>query len=260
MTLHRFLLPPKTFELATAELTIGGEIAHQLARVLRLSVGSQILLLDGLGSEFLAEVLEVERVGKHENVRVKLGEKRPAVGEPRTRITLFQGLLKGEKFDYVLQKGTEVGIAAFVPTLTARCVSDGASPAKLERWRKIVSEAAEQSRRGILPIVHEPISLQVAVVQLATHPLALVAWEDEQSRSLRQLLQPLANQPPQRVAWLIGPEGGLSEAEIEMARANQVQSVSLGRRILRAETAGTIAAALTLYTFGDMEASSNFLI
>lgn len=257
MTLHRFFLPPTTFEAATAELTIEGEIAHQLSRVLRMTVGSQILLLDGLGSEFLAELLEVGRVGKHENVKVRLVEKRPAPGEPRTRITLFQGLLKGEKFDYVLQKGTEVGIAAFVPTLTERCVSDGVSPAKLERWRKIVREAAEQSRRGILPLVHEPVSLQTALQQMTAHPLALVAWEDEQSRSLGQLLQPLANHPPNKVAWLIGPEGGLSVAEVELARANQVQSVSLGPRILRAETSGPIAAALTLYTFGDMETFAN---
>ena len=197
------------------------------------------------------------RDGKHENVKVKLVEKRPAAGEPRTRITLFQGLLKGEKFDYVLQKGTEVGIAAFVPTLTERCVSDGASPAKLERWRKIVREAAEQSRRGILPLVHEPVGLQTALQQMATQALALVAWEDEQSQTLARLLQPLASQPPERVGWLIGPEGGLSQSEVALARAHQMQSVSLGSRILRAETAGPMAAALTLYTFGDMNTPAN---
>lgn len=261
MTLHRFFLPPETFAATAGQtassITIGGEVAHQLTRVLRMTTGSQILLLDGQGREYVGELTGLERSGKTENVKVRLLESRAATGEPRTRLTLLQGLLKGEKFDYVLQKGTEVGITRFVPLITERCVSDAASPAKLERWRKIVREAAEQSRRGILPIVEEPRSLAQAVPLLDTSELGLVAWEDEQALSLRQVLQPLVPNPPTQVVVLIGPEGGLSQTEIETARTKvqSLQSVSLGPRILRAETAGPIATALILYTFGDLEFS-----
>jgi 16S rRNA (uracil1498-N3)-methyltransferase len=265
VTLHRFFVPPVTLALANAEvesepnlnieLEIEGELAHQLTHVLRMSIGHQLILLDGMGQEFLVALTDLGRGGKHPRVKVRLLEKGLARGEPRTHLTLFQGLLKGEKFDYVLQKGTEAGLSAFVPVITERCVSDSASPTKLERWRKIIREAAEQSRRGILPTLAEPVSYSEALRQMATQPLALVAWEDEQTVSLRSVLETetAAAQPPPQLAWLIGPEGGLSQSEIEAARAKNLLSVSLGPRIFRAETAGPIAAALTLYAFGDLD-------
>lgn len=257
MTLHRFFVEP---EILTAgfnqPLEIGGEIAHQLTRVLRMSAGDQILLLDNQGSEYLAELDALERSGKQEKVRLRLLEKNVAKNEPRTKLVLYQGLLKGEKFDYLLQKGTEAGITAFVPVITERCVSDSASAGKLERWRKIVREAAEQSRRGILPQVESPIDLKIALARMSSDDLSLVAWEDEHTLSLRTLLQNYENNPPNSLSWLIGPEGGLSEVEIETARAANIKAVSLGPRIFRAETAGPIAAALTLYTFGDYDIAS----
>jgi 16S rRNA (uracil1498-N3)-methyltransferase len=263
VTLHRFFVPPATLALANTEgesglklnmeLEIEGELAHQLTHVLRMNIGHQLILLNGRGEEFLVALTDLGRRGKHPKVKIRLVEKGWASGEPRTHLTLYQGLLKGEKFDYVLQKGTEAGLSAFVPVITERCVSDSASPAKLERWRKIIREAAEQSRRGILPTLAEPISYSEALRQMAIQPLALVAWEDEQTVSLRSVLGTAAAQPPSQLAWLIGPEGGLSQSEIEAARAKNLLSVSLGPRIFRAETVGPIAAALTLYTFGDLD-------
>jgi len=249
MSLHRFFVPFSVFEGEMPEKTfkLQGELVHQLNRVLRLPPGAKVLLLDGTGREYLAELTQFNKNGIIEG---KVLEEQIAVGEPRTQITIFQALLKGEKFEYVLQKATEVGAKAFVPMLTERVIG-GSSPAKLERWRKIVQEAAEQSRRGVVPEVAEPLSFGLALKQATQGGLALLAWEDEKTRSLRAALQN-APEPPRKLSLLIGPEGGLSQAEVEQARGLGVQTISLGPRILRAETAGPIATALILYEMGDI--------
>ncbi|HEX2912382.1 MAG TPA: RsmE family RNA methyltransferase [Chloroflexia bacterium] len=244
--MNRFFVEAEV--LATApEVTLSGDLAHQLTRVLRLEAGDYILLLDGQGHEYEVELQEFRRLGKTETAQGHIVAERDAVGESRLRITLYMGLLKGEKFDYVLQKGTEVGIAAFVPLLSERCVGQSARP---ERWRKIIREAAEQSRRGLLPALEEtPVRFGAALERLKqTGMYALMAWEDEHARSLKELPSGLTE-----LALLIGPEGGFSAAEAEQARNAGVQTVSLGPRILRAETAGPVAAALALYQAGDMQ-------
>lgn len=251
MSLHRFFVSPEIFrgELPEKTFELQGEIVHQLNRVLRLPPGAKVLLLDGTGREYFAELTAFPRIGIAEG---RVLEEQTATGEPHTRITIFQALLKGEKFEYVLQKATEVGAEAFVPMLTERVVG-GSSPAKLERWRKIVQEAAEQSRRGIVPKVAEPVPFALALKQATQSGLTLVAWEDEKTLSLRTALQAAsAAGPLDSLNLLIGPEGGLSQAEIEQARRLHIQTISLGPRILRAETAGPVATALILYEMGDI--------
>ncbi len=246
--MHRFFVSPS---LITVEKSfrLEGEIAHQLGRVLRLGPGAQILLLDGTGKEYVAELGQFQMQKNSTSVEGRILEERIAGNEPKTHVTLFQSLLKGEKFDYVLQKATEIGVSAFVPVLSERVIGGG-SPNKLERWRKIVREAAEQSRRGLLPIVAEPIIFEQALKQATNEGLGLLAWEDEKTLSLKKALQ--GSNQVQRVNLLIGPEGGYSSAEAEQARQAGVISVSLGPRILRAETAGPTATALILYELGDM--------
>ncbi|NWJ44740.1 MAG: 16S rRNA (uracil(1498)-N(3))-methyltransferase [Chloroflexi bacterium] len=240
--MHRFFVSKDLLE--GGEIRLEGELAHQLSRVLRLVPGSQILLLDGEGYEAEAKLLNVP---KSEAVTAQVGEKRKASGEPTLKITLYQALLKGEKFDWVLQKGTEVGICSFTPVVTERCISERERP---ERWQKIVREAAEQSRRGRLPQVHETVSLQKALKEMKESTLALVAWENEQHQTLKQVLNSVEKKP-ESLSLLIGPEGGLSETEVQAACADGISSVTLGARILRAETAGVIASALALYHFNE---------
>jgi len=225
---------------------LDGEIAHQLSRVLRLEAGDHILLLDGLGFEYEAELKAVLRQGKSDTATGEIIEKRPAAGEPHLQVTLYQALLKGEKFDVVLQKGTEVGVSRFVPILTERCVGQAARP---DRWKKIVREAAEQSRRGKLPeLVEKPLKLTEALDRIKSEGhLAFMAWEEETALSFHELPEGLSG-----LGILIGPEGGFSRKEAELAQAAGVQTLSLGKRILRAETAGPIATALALYQSGDM--------
>jgi 16S rRNA (uracil1498-N3)-methyltransferase len=245
MSLNRFFVEPEALA-NRPEVILEGEIAHQLTRVLRLNPGGHILLLDGKGAEYEVELGSFRRQGKSEIVEGRVLEQRPAGGEPTVHITLYQALLKGEKFDYVLQKGTEVGVSAFVPIITERCVGQAARP---ERWRKIIREAAEQSRRGLLPGLQvPPLKLGQALEQIkAAQTLGLMAWEEETSNTLRSLPAETI-----RLALLVGPEGGFTVGEAEAARAAGVQTVSLGPRILRAETAGPIATALALYQLGDM--------
>ncbi len=242
--MNRFFVEPAL--VAEPEVRLGGEIAHQLSRVLRLEAGDHILLLDGLGFEYEVELSAVLRQGKSDTASGRVLEKRPAGGEPRLRVTLYQALLKGEKFDVVLQKGTEVGVSRFVPILTERCVGQAARP---DRWKKIVREAAEQSRRGKLPeLMEKPLKLAEALDRIKTEgQTAFMAWEEEQAINFHLLPAGLTE-----LGILIGPEGGFSKKEAELAQNAGVQTLSLGKRILRAETAGPIATALALYQSEDL--------
>lgn len=242
--MNRFFVEPAL--VAGPEVRLEGEIAHQISRVLRLEPGAKILLLDGLGFEYEVELKVVQRLSKTDMALGRIVEQRDATGEPKVRLTLYQALLKGEKFDFVLQKGTEVGVSGFVPLLTERCVSQAARP---DRWKKIIREAAEQSRRGKLPeLVEKPLNLSEALDRIkSSGQTAFMAWEEEETLSFHQLPAGITE-----LAILIGPEGGFSKSEAAQAEAAGVQTISLGKRILRAETAGPIATALALYQLGDM--------
>jgi len=201
------------------------------------------VLLDDTGWEYEAELTRLGR----EQVEARLVARAPARGEPAIRLHLYQGLLKANKFEAVLQKGTELGVASFTPVRCLRCVAGAPSPARHGRWRKIVQEAAEQSRRGRLPPVHPVLSLEEA---LATAPgLRLLPWEGETVQGLRAAL---AAAPVSEVSLFIGPEGGWAEAEVALAVAQGATPVGLGPRILRAETAGLVAAAAILYHCGEL--------
>ncbi|MEN4100966.1 MAG: RsmE family RNA methyltransferase [Anaerolineaceae bacterium] len=241
--MHRFFLSP---ELLTGEIIVfPAHIARQMARVLRLKPGEHVFVLDGQGSEFEVELLAAGQEGIHGRIIAR----RAARGEPRTRLTLYLALTQREKFEWMLQKCTEVGAAAFVPLMTARSlVQDGRAAAnKLERWARIVREAAEQSRRGLVPRLVAPLRFEEAISQAKTHPLRLIAWEGEHVAGLRQALAPLQDSHTPALAVFIGPEGGFSEGEIAAARQAGFQPVTLGERILRMETAALVAAALILH-------------
>lgn len=243
--MHRFFVEPELIaRISFGLLALEGPIAHQVATVLRLRVGDEIVLLDNAGSEYLVRLERVER----KLVVVRFIEVGPVEGEPQTQITLYQSLLKGDKWDFVLQKCTELGVSAFVPVVSERCVARPAE-GRAERHLRIIQEAAEQSRRGLLPVLGETLAFTVACQQAVDrHDLALILWEDEQGADLSHALQ----QRRDSVALLVGPEGGYSAAEVTLARECGIIPVTLGARILRAETAGLVAAAITLYSFGEM--------
>ena len=250
--MHRFFIPPDWIHGET--VLLGDDVAHQLRHVLRLRPGARIVVLDDRGWEYEIALVSVE----NKRARGDIVTRRPASGEPSVQVTLYQALLKKDNFEWVLQKGTEIGVTRFVPLITARTVAageNGVSAAKRERWARIVREAAEQSRRGALPVVDAPLTLSAALDDIAPG-LTLIAWEEVQGLSLRAAVAPLraASDAP-HVAVFIGPEGGYEAAEVEAAAAHGAIPITLGRRVLRTETAAVVGAALVLYELGEMGAA-----
>ncbi|MBI4492538.1 MAG: 16S rRNA (uracil(1498)-N(3))-methyltransferase [Chloroflexi bacterium] len=242
---HRFFVPAGS--RSGDRVSFSPEQAHQMGRVLRLSEGDVVVALDGSGQEWL---VRLERVAGA-TAQGGVVDARPAWGEPTTHVTLYQALVPREKLELVLQKGTEIGVSAFVPVATERSLARGPlSPERLERWRAIVREAAEQARRGRVPELAQALPLPQALAAADRAALGLFAWE----RSARPLAEVLhAGRPLARAVHLwVGPEGGFSEAEARQAEAAGLVSVSLGPRILRTETAGLVLAALVLFEAGDL--------
>jgi 16S rRNA (uracil1498-N3)-methyltransferase len=178
----------------------------------------------------------------------------PAQGEPKLRISLYQGTLKARKLEWVLQKGTELGIAEFIPTICERSVLSDVETVdeKTIRWERIIQEAAEQSGRGILPELRPAMMFAQACQRASrTTGLSLLAWEEETGADLKQVLSSVET-PPARVNLFIGSEGGFTVDEARLAHGYKIVPVGLGRRILRAETAGMVAASAILYEFGEL--------
>ena len=240
----RFFVPPET--LAETEVSLPAEVVHHLGTVLRRPVGEEILLLDGLGKCCHCRIVRLDRrsgTAHILNVRQEV--------EGALPITLLQALPKGDKFDLVLQKGTELGVTTFMPVIAERSIPSlpaDRETARRQRWERIVSEAARQSRRSVLPRLASLRSLASAV-SACQEELRLFFWEEES----RPLAAVLPASPPTGAAILIGPEGGFSAAEASIARAAGFQPVHLGPRILRSETAGFTATAILQYLFGNLQ-------
>lgn len=242
--MHRFYIPPQA--ISGTEAAILGPDAAQVQRVLRLGIGEGLLLFDGSGAEYRAEIIALARG----EVRLRILSSHHPKTEPRLRLTLAQALLKGEKLDLVLQKCTEIGVSSFIFLSTERTipeVSQSKLTGKLARWQRIAKEAAEQSGRVLVPDISGPLSLpELLERQKALGPV-LIPWEKE-TQPLPAAIPGIQEQNPSAVTLIVGPEGGFSEAEVSLARAHGAVSVSLGPRILRAETAAIVASALVLHS------------
>lgn len=230
-------------------VALEGAAAHRIARVLRLRAGERIALFDGSGVEAIAELVGVSPA----RIDAAIVSVRPGLPEPPVRVTLCQSVVKGERFEWALEKGTEIGVARFVPLLTERNVVRPAEGAKLERWRRIVIEAAEQCGRCVVPEVAAPVTFEEALRRLK--PPAILPYEGERQMTLAKALDALGR--PEALTILIGPEGGFTRPEVERAVSRGAQPVSLGPRILRSETAGIVATTLALARLGAFDPPSH---
>jgi 16S rRNA (uracil1498-N3)-methyltransferase len=256
--MHRFFIPPDWIE--DDRVSLEGSLVHQLGRVLRMQPDDRIVVLDDSGWEMEVALVHVgpDRVLGH------VVEKRLAQGEPRTKISLYQSVLKGQRFEFVLQKCTELGVVEFIPVIASRCIASGLDDVsrKAERWQRIILEAAEQSGRGRLPRLRAALMLARACGRAKRlGGLSLIPWEEEKQTSLRQALYRDEDDGPRgarpfSINLFIGPEGGFAAEEIEAARGYGLIPVSLGPRVLRAETAGLAAVSAIFCEFGDMECPS----
>ena len=247
MAMHRFFVSPDARH--GARIRFDDAQAQQMRRVLRLRPGDRVVALDGAGRQY---EVELDEVGATAAGRV-LAEA-AAAGEPVARLTLYQSLLQRDKFEWVLQKGTEIGVAVFAPVITRRSLVRDAElgPERLARWRRIIQEAAEQSGRGALPALRPPLPFAAAAAEAAGYGRALIAWEGEARRTLGEALA--APPEPLTVALYVGPEGGFDPVEVEAATGHGALPVTFGPRILRTETAALVGAALVLYQLGELDA------
>jgi 16S rRNA (uracil1498-N3)-methyltransferase len=258
--MHRFFVSPELVKITSIEVPLPKEVAHQIRDVVRLDIGEQLLLLDNSGDEVLAAVARITKA----SVEVYLLERRPGKREPAVRIILCQGMLKSTRFEWVLEKGTELGVSVFSPIICRRSMAglEGTGSSKIQRWQRIIQEAAEQSGRSRLPELLPIRSLVDALSDIPQDTLAIMPWEEEHTLTLHDALRAsihspenvgatlavaLSSQSPPTIVLFIGPEGGLMTEEVALAQKHGVQVVTLGDRILRAETAAIATVANVLY-------------
>ncbi len=232
--------------------TLSGNELHHLTHVLRLKPGQELIGYDNSGRQWLGVL---ESVNKNDNMALCriIEEHQPEV-EAKTKVYIVMGLAKGEKLEWVIQKGTELGMAGFTPLRAKRAVvqlEGRKAQERVVRWQKIVLEAVKQSRRVVEPIVSDVMDWQDLKAYFPENTQWLIPYEDEKNRSLHNTLTGFDPQYP--IAILIGPEGGFAPEEVAWAREKlKAESVSLGPRILRTETAALNALIMVLSFFGDM--------
>jgi 16S rRNA (uracil1498-N3)-methyltransferase len=255
--MHRFFVPAET--LRKPEVQIRGEVAHQITRVLRMRPGDEVLLLDGLGYEYRVRLLDF---GK-DAARGEVLEKRAGKGEPGCAVDLYLALLnKPDKFEWALQKCTELGVTTIVPIVTERSVGGVPGQGKRERLERIIQEAAEQSGRCRLLSLGDVVTLQEAfeaeegrIDSVAEDVHIAIMPTLGAERSLKEIMEKRGT-GPESVSIFIGPEGGFTDDEVDLAYRAGVQPVSLGHRTLRAETAAVATLAAVMYELGEMGGNS----
>lgn len=241
--MHRFFVTADSFH--EKQIVLTGAAAHQIRNVLRMKSGDSIIVLDNSGDEYTVLLTEID---KQRVVGEVIGRQK-SEAEPKIQITLYQSLLAREKFEWVLQKCTEAGVSGFVPVVTERSIvrwPETLTPRKMSRWRSIITEAAEQSGRGRIPMLESSVYFSDALAGLGGFDLCLVGSLQPNGLSLREILR-TGETEIIRIALFIGPEGGFTEKEIADACGRGAKTFSLGKRILRTETAAVVASALILY-------------
>lgn len=221
---------------------INGENKKHMTNVLRLKIGDNIEISSGDGFDYICQIEQITETEVVAKIIDCFGNK----SEPKVKITLYQGLPKAEKMELIIQKCVELGIDKIVPVNTDRCIVKlaGKEDKKIARWNKISESAAKQSRRGKIPVVEPVLNFQKAIEKAKCDDLTIIPYEKEQNNSLKTVVK---NFKGKNISIFIGPEGGFSEKEIEFAIKNNVMPITLGKRILRTETAGFVTTAILLY-------------
>ena len=252
MTRRRFYVPPAHFAPDKKSLTLSAEETRHARDVLRLQSGDEIFVFDGVGREFQCSVQTISRTEAEVSV---IAEVDPARPESPLDLTLAIALLKGEKFDLVIQKATELGVKRIVPLDTERGdvrLRDGDSAQKrLARWRRIALEAAKQTGRAYVPEINAPLAFNLLLRSAGENQGIMLMFSEREGKSLSEATNGLDPRATAVIA-VVGPEGGWTDNEIEFAREGAWEIVTLGGRTLRAETAGITVVALLQHRFGDL--------
>ncbi|MGH9883071.1 MAG: 16S rRNA (uracil(1498)-N(3))-methyltransferase [Pyrinomonadaceae bacterium] len=250
MTRRRFYAPLTSFTPDGKSVLLAADEARHLRDVLRLKQGDEVFVFDGAGREVQCAVAEVRRDLTHLEI---VREAEPARPESPMKLTLGVALLKSDKFDLVVQKVTELGVAAIVPLVTKqadiRFRDDSDASKRVTRWQRIALESSKQSGRAVVPQVFMPAAFDLFVQRDESSTRLLFSERDGQS--LLDMKHELPEKLPLMVA-VVGPEGGWTDAELSLARDNNWTIVTIGGRTLRAETAAITATALLQHLFGDL--------
>lgn len=228
---------------------INGEDAYHMLKSLRIRNGEIIVVSNGKGRDFNARVEKIE----NDSVLVELTEEIFKNSEPNLKIMLYTAITKGEGFEYAIKKCVEAGVNTIIPTITERTIVDiGKSKfdKKYERWNKISAEAAKQSGRSLIPEVAHPVDFMAALNSLNSDELAIICYVEEGTLTLKDAFKEIKGNKIINV--FIGPEGGFTHKEIKMAVSKEVKKVTLGNRILKAETAGLFVTAIAMYEFDEL--------
>ncbi|MFA6338546.1 MAG: RsmE family RNA methyltransferase [Candidatus Paceibacterota bacterium] len=231
MRLHKFFITQKLNENVGKEIFItDSELIHQWQKVFRFSSGERIILLDNSGFEYLSEITLLTK----KEAKVSIIESKENKNIPSKKLWVIQSLIKKDNFEWVIEKCTEVGVSDFVPLISDRSEKKDIN---MERARKIIKEASEQSGRGFMPELHEIIKID----DIVKYKIPIVAFHLEGEQFKKEDFE-----GNQEMIILIGPEGGWTEREIELFKNNNVKIVCLGNCVLRAETAAIVSSALLL--------------
>ena len=226
-------------------ITLYGDDAGHISRVLRSEKGEVLTVCDGTGMDYEAEITDISE----KEIKLKILSSTFTVSEPSVKITLYQSLPKGDKMELIIQKCVELGVSKIVPVNSERCIvklDHKKEKKKLERWRKISESAAKQSGRGIVPEIGEVMSFSNAVKEAENADKAAIFYELEEERGLKKFLDE-GVENPKTMAVFVGPEGGFAVEETELAKNAGFDCLTLGKRILRTETAGMCAVANILF-------------
>jgi 16S rRNA (uracil1498-N3)-methyltransferase len=228
------------------QISITGEKAHYLTSVLRCRKGDELIVFDGYGECFKTIIISIDRKEVIAGIRGTLSWN----PESPVDIILVQSLLKSDRMDLVIRKTTELGVKEIIPVITER--TQMRETRKVERWRKIAEEASRQSGRSIIPAVHEPVELKqfLSTCDSGFTPLGVIFYEEEGIK-LSEAVSTF-NFQPSTFFVIIGPEGGFAGEEIDLAKDRGILVASLGKRILRSETAAISAVTLVQFLFGDL--------
>ena len=242
--MHRFFVSRSA--ISDGKVTIAGDDVKHIARVLRLGAGDTISICDGERTDYICTIADVQK----DCVVADIKEQMPNKNESELCVTLYQGLPKGDKMDYIIQKCVELGVSRIVPVVMKRSVAKaGASSSKTARWQRIASEAAKQCVRGIIPVVEEPMDFSTMKKEIAQSELCIIPYENEHDGKLKEVLKKSVD--AKNISIIIGPEGGFDEQEVISAIESGAHAVTLGPRILRCETAPVATVSAVMYELGD---------
>lgn len=243
--MSRFFVEPSDVYDSEIVISSKDDIKH-IRKVLRLKEGDEVEISDGQVWEYVTEIAQIDE----DEVSLAILDKQKFAREPEIEVCLFQGVPKAGKMETIIQKCVELGVNSVTPTFMDRTVvvEKGNFSKKLDRWQKISDEAVKQCKRGIIPRINEQIGFAEMLEKLGDFDLVVFPYENEDNLTLKGYLKEVSKKP-KTVAIIIGPEGGFSDDEAEKLKSAGVRPVSLGKTILRTETAGMAALSMVMYEF-----------